>query len=182
MRNPRANDADRFFSFPNPVNEKAARTVAGGVLVVSLAILLLSLAAANRWLWLCAVLAYGFLARVVAGPRLSPLGQFATRIIAPRLGAATMVAGPPKRFAQSIGLLVTSTILALVAAGDYGAAQILLAVMVVFAALESIVAYCVGCKVFAGLIRLGVIPQSICLECADVTRRARPDRTAPAAG
>ena len=67
------------FSFPNPVNEKAARVVAGVVMVVALVTLLTSV------YWLLVPLAYGFWARVLAGPTLSPVGQFAVRVAAPRL-------------------------------------------------------------------------------------------------
>ena len=72
-----------FFSFPHPVNEKAARVVAGGVLVLAIVTL------ATSWYWLLAVIAAGFIARVLTGPKLSPLGRLATGVVAPRLG-------PPK--------------------------------------------------------------------------------------
>lgn len=49
--------------------------------------------------WLIVVLAVGFLARVLTGPRLSLLGQLATRVVAPRFGLPNFVPGPPKRFA-----------------------------------------------------------------------------------
>ena len=78
-------DVRSVFTFPNPVNELAARTVAGGVLLLSALTLVLSLTVGTGWLWLSAVLAYGFVARVLAGPTLSPLAQLATRVIAPRL-------------------------------------------------------------------------------------------------
>jgi len=45
------------------------------------------------------------------------------------------------------------------------------AVMVLFPALESILGICVGCILFSGLMRLGVIPEEVCLECADITKR-----------
>lgn len=92
-----------MFSFPNPVNEVAARTVAAGVALLCAVTIVLVLAAGPGWLWLTALLAYGFLARVVSGPTLSPLGRFATGIAAPRVGREKRVAGPPKRFAQGIG-------------------------------------------------------------------------------
>ena len=79
------------------MNEKAARAVAGLVLVTCIAAL------ATAQYWLLAPLALGFLARVLTGPRLSPFGQLATRVIAPRLGEPHYVAGPPKRFAQAMG-------------------------------------------------------------------------------
>ena len=47
----------RLFSFPNPVNEKAARVVAGMVLITVLVIL------ATGAYWLLIPLAYGFWAR-----------------------------------------------------------------------------------------------------------------------
>ena len=97
----------RLIGFPNPVNERAARVVAAGVLMGSIATLVLSGSAGRDWLWIDAALAYGFVSRVLAGPTLSPLGQLATRVVAPRLGAPKLVPGPPKRFAQAIGAVVT---------------------------------------------------------------------------
>jgi hypothetical protein len=157
------------FSFPNPVNEKAARVVAGAVCVLSIVTL------ATGAYWIAAVLAYGFVARVLAGPTLSPLGQLATRVIAPRLGAPKLVPGPPKRFAQSIGALFTTAV-ALVAlvAGDHPLADVLLGLMIVASALESVLAFCVGCQLFALLMRTGLVPQSVCLECAEVSLRRAP--------
>ncbi len=153
-----------MFSFPNPVNEKAARVVAGVVCALSIATL------ASGAYWLAAVLACGFAARVLAGPTLSPLGQIATRIVAPRLGPAKLVPGPPKRFAQAIGLIVTSAValLALVA-GEGALADLLLALMIAASALESLLGYCVGCRLFALLMRAGLVPAAVCAECADIS-------------
>jgi hypothetical protein len=159
-----------LFSFPNPVNEYAARTVAGGVLGLSIVTLVLSLAVEDRWLWLSAVLAYGFLARVLTGPTLSPLGQLASRVIGPRIGSKP-VAGPPKRFAQAIGAVVTLSAFIATATGAFGLAQVLLALIIVAASLESIGGYCIGCRIFAILMRLGVIPQETCEACANVALR-----------
>jgi hypothetical protein len=41
------------------------------------------------------------------------------------------------------------------------------------AGLESIAGYCVGCKVFGLLMRAGMIPDSVCAECADIRPRLR---------
>jgi hypothetical protein len=160
-------------TFPNPVNEKAARTVAGGVLV--LAVITLVTGAH----WLLALLAVGFLARSLSGPRFSLLGQLATRVVAPRLGPAKLVPGPPKRFAQVIGLVLTTV--AAVASLAFGAttlATVLLVVLLVFATLESVFGFCAGCWMFAQLMRLGVIPADTCQECNAIWDRygdaARP--------
>ena len=91
-------DVRDAFGFPAVVNEKAARVVAAGVALITATALL------TGWLWLSAVLAVGFALRVAAGPRYSPLGQLATKVVAPRLGRARLVPGPPKRFAQTVGL------------------------------------------------------------------------------
>jgi hypothetical protein len=152
--------------FPNPVNEKAARVVAGVVALLGLVALL------TGWYWLLAVLAYGFWARVLTGPRLSPLGQFATRVAAPRLGSPRYVAGPPKRFAQGMGAAMTTAgAVAALAFGAEGVADVLLVMLVAAATLESVFAFCVGCQVFALLMRLGVIPDHVCAECADIWSR-----------
>lgn len=148
------------FSFPNPVNEVAARVVAGMVVALSLAILV-----TGEW-WLAFVLAYGFLARVATGPTLSPMGQLATRLIAPRIAEPKLVPGPPKRFAQTVGLACSVTALLLhFAAGQSVAAGVVLAMLTVFAALESFLGFCAGCFVFNYLIRWGLIPQSVCEAC-----------------
>ena len=100
-----------IIGFPRTVNDKAARAVAAGVVALAIVI------AATGWFWLTIPLAYGFWARVLTGPRLSPLGQLATRVIAPRLGAPKTVPGPPKRFAQALGATMTLTAVVLLALG-----------------------------------------------------------------
>ncbi|MDT4893532.1 MAG: hypothetical protein QOE97_2567 [Pseudonocardiales bacterium] len=166
-----------LIGFPNPVNEKAARSVAGGVLALSVLTLVLALTLGDGWLWIVAAMAAGFLARVLTGPKLSPLGQLATRVVAPRLGEPVLVAGPPKRFAQAIGTVVTGTAVVFLALGRPGVTQALLGLMVVAAGLESILGYCIGCKVFAGLMRLNLIPEQTCAACANIAvRRADLDR------
>lgn len=155
-----------IIGFPSPVNEKAARTVATGVVLLSV------LTIATGQLWLTAVLAYGFIARTLTGPTLSPLGQLATRVIAPQLGAPRLVPGPPKRFAQAIGAVVTSTAAVLhFAFGLTTVPLILVGIISLAAALEALLAVCIGCIAFGFLMRIHVIPESICEDCADVSRR-----------
>jgi hypothetical protein len=156
------------FSFPNPVNEVSARLVAAGVVVMCVATIVFGQP------WILVLLAYGFVARVLTGPTLSPLGQFVTRVVTPRLPfAPKLVPGPPKRFAQGIG--ATLSVAALVVHfgfGVTGAAYVLVAMILVAATLESVFSYCLGCKIFAQLMRVGVIPESVCEECADIWTRA----------
>ena len=159
-------DRAGFFSFPNPVNDVAARTVATGVVAMGL------LVAGAGWGWVLIPLTYGFVARVLAGPRISPLGQFAVKVVAPRLPQhEKLVPGPPKRFAQAIGVTFTVTASALWLLGQPGAARIVVAMLVVAASLEAFLGLCLGCKAFAALMRLGVIPDTVCEECNDLSLR-----------
>ncbi len=163
------------FSFPNPVNEVAARVVAGGVLAMCV------LAMALRQQWLLVPLAYGFWARALTGPTLSPLGQLATRVIAPRLRVAPRpVPGPPKRFAQAIGVVFSSTAVVLwFGAGAHGAAWGVLGTLAAAALLESAFGVCLGCKVFTVLMRMGLVPDTVCEACADISVRLPELRREP---
>jgi Domain of unknown function (DUF4395) len=157
-----------LLSFPNPVNEKAARVVAGVVLATVIVIL------ATSSYWLLVPLAYGFWARALTGPTLSPLGTLAQRVIAPRLGPSRPVPGPPKRFAQFMGAAMsTAALLLALIVGDHVAADVVLVAFLPAAGLESIFGYCIGCKIFGLLMRLGVVPPAVCAECADLGLRAR---------
>ena len=161
-----------IFSFPNPVNEKAARVVAGVVLATVVVILL------SGWYWLLIPLVYGFWARLLTGPTLSPLGWTAQNVIAPRLGPKRPVPGPPKRFAQGMGAVMSTAALILAFAVSHGAADGVLIAFLPAAGLESIFGYCVGCKVFGLLMRAGIVPESVCAECADICGRLRAATTA----
>ncbi|MHB1571834.1 MAG: DUF4395 domain-containing protein [Solirubrobacteraceae bacterium] len=161
-----------LFDFPNPVNEKAARTVAAVVLATVVVVLL------TGWFWLLVPLAYGFWARVATGPTLSPLGWMAQNVIAPRLGERRPVPGPPKRFAQLLGAVMSSAALVLaLVARDHTAADIVLIAFLPAAGLESIFGYCLGCKVFGLLMRAGIVPDTVCAECADISLRLRAAAT-----
>jgi hypothetical protein len=150
------------FGFPRTINEKAARTVAGVVATAGV----VALTTGSEWLLL--PLAYGFWARVLTGPTLSPLAQLATRVVAPRLGAPKEVAGPPKRFAQALGATLTTAGSIAWLAGATGTADVLLVLLVAAATLESVFALCLGCHIFAGLMRLGLVPEEVCMECANL--------------
>jgi len=155
-----------LLSFPNPVNEKAARVVAAGV------VLLTGLALSPGRAWLALPIAAGFLLRVASGPRFSPLGLLATRLIAPRLGSPKLVPGPPKRFAQAIGASLSSAAaLAHFGFAATGLARVLLAMILVAALLESAFAVCLGCLLFRQLMRAGIISADICRACEEVGLR-----------
>ncbi|MSX01956.1 MAG: DUF4395 family protein [Actinobacteria bacterium] len=156
--------SERIFSFPNPVNEVSARLVAGGVVLMALSTIVFDVP------WLSLVIAYGFIARAAAGPRFSPLGLFVTKVLTPALPfKEKLVPGPPKRFAQAVGVVfsVSAAILA-VGLGLTSAGYVVLGVLAVFATLESVFGVCVGCIVFGLLMRFGVIPEEVCERCSNI--------------
>jgi hypothetical protein len=151
-----------FLRFPDVVDERAARTVATGVVALTI------LAIATQSPILVAVLLLGFLARVLTGPRFSPLALLATRVVVPRLpGRPRLVAGTPKRFAQGMGLAFTTIALALHLAGQPTGAIVVLGLLLVAAGLEAGLGLCLGCKIFALLASVGIVDGADCERCVE---------------
>jgi hypothetical protein len=156
----------QLFSFPDPVNETSARVVATGVVVMAVTFLVV------REGWVLVPLVYGFAARVLTGPTLSPLGQLATRVITPRLsrglsrdnpGGHRLVPGPPKRFAQGIGFAFSAGAAVAWVLGFPTVSYALIAGLAVAASLEAVFALCLGC----------VVHQRVfgCDDCDDISDR-----------
>lgn len=153
------------FAFPNPVNEYAARITAGLVVLLAGATVL------SGSVWGLVLIAAGFWLRVLFGPRISPLALLSVKVLAPRLGSARLVPGPPKRFAQGVGTVVSTTALILFLAGAAPAAWIALAVLIAAASLEAFAGFCLGCVIFGVLQRRGLIPEDICEACNNLQLR-----------
>jgi Domain of unknown function (DUF4395) len=164
--------------FPRVVDDVTVRLIAFVVLV--LAGIALDL---QQW-WIYAVLAVDFTLRTTLGPKASPLAVVVQKFVRPRVSAPKRpTAGPPKRFAAGIGAALTSVAAILWLLDTAPTVLITIGViMVVFPALESILGLCVGCKIFGVLMKLGVVPKEICLECADLSLRTSSTRSAPASG
>ena len=156
-----------LFSFPNPVNETAARVVAGGVVTMAATTVALDQP------WLLLPLTYGFAARVLTGPTLSPLGQLATRVVAPRVGTPTKFSpGPPKRLAQGMGLAMSGTSLVLYYGfGRKRVAYYMLGALMAAAGLEAGFGLCLACRAFPLLMKLGLVPDTTCAACLDIWAR-----------
>ena len=162
----------RIPSFPRMLDDVTVRIVAGEVLLVAV------IAALTRRPWLFAVLAVDFVLRTGLGPKASPLALLAGKVIRPRVPTAPRpTPGPPKRFAAAVGTVFTIAIPAVYygAGGTVGhdIAWVLIAIMLVFPALEAFLGLCVGCRVFSLLMRFGLIPEEVCLECADISLRQK---------
>lgn len=156
----------KIFGFPNPVNETSARIVATGAVAMSILFLV------TQSGWVLVPLTYGFVARVLTGPVLSPLGRLATQVITPRINRPhRFVAGPPKRFAQGIGAAFTVTASVLWVLELPVAATVVIAMLTVAASLEAFLGFCLGCVIFGQLMRWNLIPESVCAECNDISAR-----------
>ena len=156
----------KILGFPNPVNETSARIVAAGAVAMSVLFLVTGSG------WVLVPLTYGFVARVLTGPLLSPLGRLATQVITPRITRAhRFVAGPPKRFAQGIGAAFTVTASVLWVLELQTAAYVAVAMLAVAASLEAFLGFCLGCVIFGQLMRWKLIPESVCEDCNDISRR-----------
>ena len=158
----------KLLNFPSEVNDTSARIVASGAVLMSAGY------AITGWSWILIPLSYGFVARVLSGPTFSPLARLATQVITPRLsGQHRIVPGPPKRFAQGIGALFSITASVLFLLDLSSASRWVAAALAGPALLEAALGFCVGCKMFAGLMKLGIIPESVCVECSDISSRLR---------
>ena len=87
-----------------------------------------------------------------------------------------MVAGPPKRFAQAMGVAFSTTALVLWFGFHLAAATwVVVGLLATAALLESAFAICLGCIAFGYLMRAGVIPDEVCVACADISLRHPTD-------
>ncbi len=124
--------------------------------------------------WILIPLTYGFIARVLTGPTLSPLGQLAVRVITPRIKIQhKLVPGPPKRFAQAIGTVFTVTASVLFLIDMTTASIVVIAMLMGAASLEAFLGFCLGCWIFGKLMKVGLIPEAVCIECNDISARIR---------
>jgi hypothetical protein len=148
-------------SFPQTVNEPTARTVAALVAVTAAALVL------SQSFWFLAFLAYEFLARVLYGPRLSFMVTIAERLVLEPLKVDRRpVPGPPKRFAQFVGLLFSLAAAgAWIFTGEFTVSAWIIGVLFVFAALEAAIGFCAGCFVFGLAMKAGLVPREVCERC-----------------
>ena len=162
------------FAFPEIVNDYAARCTAA--LVVTLAVVTIIVSAPVQT-WLAGALFVGFALRVAGGPRYSPFGRLSVHVLAPRVSAEPrMVAGAPKRFAQTIGLVMSGVAFGLFLAGFATAGAVVLGVLVLAALAEAALGFCLGCWIYGRLQRAGIVSEDACVDCADIW--SRPGMTA----
>lgn len=110
---------------------------------------------------LLGIITFLFAIGALYGTAKHPYGWIFRTLIRPRLKAPTELEDPrPPRFAQTIGLLVAGTGLVLGLFGIELGLAIAAAAAFIAAFLNAAFAYCLGCQIYLGLKRIGVIRHS----------------------
>jgi hypothetical protein len=99
-----------------------------------------------------------FAVGAIFGNSKHPYGLIFKKLVRPNLAAPKELEDPrPPQFAQLIGLLVAGTGLVLGAFGVANGLTIAAAAAFVAAFLNAVFAFCLGCQIYVGLQRLGLI-------------------------
>ncbi|THG32299.1 DUF4395 domain-containing protein [Naasia lichenicola] len=109
-------------------------------------------------LWLLAAISAVFAWGAFAGIRRHPYGAIFRRFIRPRLGPPTELedAAPPT-FAQGVGFVITAAGVILQLLGVPYALVIAASFAFLAAFLNSVFAFCLGCRMYLGLRRIGLL-------------------------
>lgn len=153
--------------YPEIVNENISRLIAASVVFFAAFAIFIN-HVGFYWVSLgCTVyLAVSFLLRTLWGSKIEPVAKFFSGKLQNFISIPVkLVPGPPKRFAQSIGLIFSVTGLIFLLTGLVTYFSITLGVLAFFAFLESAFAFCAGCKIFGFLIDWGIVPEEVCERC-----------------
>jgi hypothetical protein len=139
----------------DPRGPRFGAAITSVLLIVDLFLALIDLTQAA--LWLLVAIALLFLWSVVS-PRTAPWAVLFRTVVRPRLAPPTELEDPrPPRFAQGVGLLVTSLGIVLHLLGVPFALPIAAALAFVAAFLNAAFAYCLGCEIWLLLQRVGLV-------------------------
>ena len=167
---------------PYPVvNERAVRAGAGMLFVAGM-FAFFHAWYINEYLYLkilVVLLLIDFAAKVVLGPRYSPVSRLAQFIVHKQ--TPEYVGAIQKRFAWSIGLFLATTMAILIFGFSIlGPVNLLIcSICLIFMFMESAFGICVGCKIYHALVSVGwiskpehapVCPGNVCTPVDDTTR------------
>ena len=107
---------------------------------------------------LLVVITVSFAIGAFLGNSKHPFGIIFKKLVRPRLGAPKELEDPrPPQFAQLIGLIVAGTGVVLYLVGLEGGLVFAAAAAFIAAFLNAAFAFCLGCQIYVGLQRLGLI-------------------------
>ncbi|BDZ66069.1 DUF4395 domain-containing protein [Agromyces mangrovi Wang et al. 2018] len=149
-------------SRPDPIDPRGPRFGAAVTSVLLLTVVVLDLAGASlAALLLLAALVALFAWGAFAGIRRHPWGALFKRFVRPRLAPPAETEDPrPPTFAQGVGFAVTGAGLVLALLGVDGAVWISASIAFVAAFLNAAFDFCLGCRMYALLVRARVIRAS----------------------
>ncbi len=153
---------------PERINEAPVRGVA--TLVSAAVAAALALAALLSAPWIAgaaaAALSVDFTLRAAGRSALSPLAGLSGSLQGSVFRyKSRMITAQPKRFAAGIGAFMTALAAGSWLAGWDGALYGSLAALLLFSFLEAAFRFCAGCKMFALLVRLGLLREDVCYDC-----------------
>lgn len=132
------------------INESRPRLVAALVVLLALA------GALTQWWGIMLLLSMDFFLRAFKMGKYSVLGNIAKMTIQKFHISGKQVDEAPKRFAAKLGFLFTIAILVLSVTRHMPAAMMVTYVLVLFAVLESVFSFCVGCLVYTIGLKMGI--------------------------
>lgn len=146
---------------PYPViNEREVRAGAGILMMVAIIGFTHDNLIIHNFDWLRHITPFffiDFLMRLTLGPSKSPLGALAKFLM--RNHEPEWTGAVQKKFAWSIGLVMAATMAYISNFGHNGLVPTILCLMCIsFSWLETAFGWCAGCKIYGGLLKLGVIP------------------------
>lgn len=159
----------QFFTFPNPVNVTDSRI--HGLCTCFLVALTILLDYFFNFYYVTWYLAVGFILRVLCGPRLDIQSFIVLFILTPLftevipLFEDKFTPGPPRHFAQFIGLIFSCVGLILRITGYQYVSWAILLGLFFASGLAGFFSYCLGCTIFGMMMKIGVIPETTCLAC-----------------
>lgn len=135
------------------IDPRGPRVGAGATAAILAVVLLLGDAAGGRLL--LALVTVLFATGVVLGPARSVLGRGYATLVAPRLAPTAEREDPrPPRFAQTVGLVISSAGLGLALLGVPGALVVAAALAFTAAFLNAAFGLCLGCELYLVIARL----------------------------
>jgi hypothetical protein len=147
---------------PKGIDPRGPRFGASITSVLLLVIVFLALDTATEMAatWLMIFVVGMFVIGATIGPARHPYGILFAKFVKPRLSPPKEIEDPrPPKFAQAVGLFVTGTGLILASIGVPYAIAISASFAFIAAFLNAAFAYCLGCQLYLGLKRIGLIRQ-----------------------
>jgi hypothetical protein len=164
----------QFFSYPDPVNEADTRTHAlcSWILVVVNLFLMYQL---NNY-YLSFYIIYGFLVRVLCGPKLDLQAYIVILLLRPFLADVLKIfhhryitPTRPKRFAQFVGLLFSTAGTIAEVFEQRLISTIIWGMLGFFSLLLCLFDFCAACFMYSMMVKYGIIQDELCKECLTFT-------------